>query len=262
MGAWGFGARQASAREALRRRPAAPDLQRCRGAAEEPQEPFSGPSGLQPTQRASSRPSACYCPTCDPHLAHHLALFPQAKIIPESILQTCIKVSNEPPSDMSSNMRRALAAFSPDLESRLSSKAKATAFRSILFGLCFYHSLLLGRKKFGVGIGTGGRAAGLGRVVMWAGGGESAWRGCSSAITAPGKLGGRHEAGGRGGDALKARNQQSQSHALHACHPSVALRCSPAHRTQALGCPRTLTPQAPAAAWASAVATRSTWVTW
>lgn len=52
-------------------------------------------------------------------------------------------------------MRRALTAFSPDLEARLSTKAKATAFRSILFGLCFYHSLLLGRKKFGVGIGTG-----------------------------------------------------------------------------------------------------------
>jgi dynein heavy chain len=30
---------------------------------------------------------------------------PQAKIIPESILQTCIKISNEPPSDMKSNMR-------------------------------------------------------------------------------------------------------------------------------------------------------------
>lgn len=80
---------------------------------------------------------------------------PQAKIIPESILQNCIKISNEPPSDMSSNMRRALAAFTPDLENRLSSPSKKTAFRSILFGLCFYHSLLLGRKKFGVGIGTG-----------------------------------------------------------------------------------------------------------
>jgi dynein heavy chain len=87
---------------------------------------------------------------------------PKANIIPESILQNCIKVSNEPPSDMASNMRRALAAFSPDLEGRLSSPAKVTAFRSILFGLCFYHSLLLGRKKFGVGIGTGGLVGGGG----------------------------------------------------------------------------------------------------
>jgi dynein heavy chain len=80
---------------------------------------------------------------------------PQAKIIPESILQTCIKVSNEPPSDMKSNMRRAFAAFNPEMELRLSTEVKRNAYKSVLFGLCFYHSLLLGRKKFGVGIGTG-----------------------------------------------------------------------------------------------------------
>lgn len=79
----------------------------------------------------------------------------QAKIIPESILQMCIKVSNEPPSDMKSNMRRAFAAFTPEAEERLSTTVKRTAYKSILFGLCFYHSLLLGRKKFGTGIGTG-----------------------------------------------------------------------------------------------------------
>lgn len=79
----------------------------------------------------------------------------QAKIIPESILQMCIKVSNEPPSDMKSNMRRAFAAFTPEAEDRLSTATKRTAYKSILFGLCFYHSLLLGRKKFGTGIGTG-----------------------------------------------------------------------------------------------------------
>lgn len=42
----------------------------------------------------------------------------QAKIVPESILQNCIKISNEPPSDMKSNMRRAFAAFSPESCSR------------------------------------------------------------------------------------------------------------------------------------------------
>ncbi|GBF93145.1 dynein alpha flagellar outer arm [Raphidocelis subcapitata] len=97
---------------------------------------------------------------------------PQAKIIPESILQNAIKISNEPPSDMASNMRRALAAFPPDLEQRLATPAKCTAFRSILFGLCFYHSLLLGRKKFGVGIGTGeglGKMGGFERVCSGSG---------------------------------------------------------------------------------------------
>jgi dynein heavy chain len=50
---------------------------------------------------------------------------------------------------------QALAAFSPEAEERLTTNAKRTAYKSILFGLCFYHSLLLGRKKFGTGIGTG-----------------------------------------------------------------------------------------------------------
>lgn len=44
---------------------------------------------------------------------------------------------------------------------RPSTAAKQTAFKSILFGLCFYHSLLLGRKKFGTGIGSGA-GSGLG----------------------------------------------------------------------------------------------------
>lgn len=55
---------------------------------------------------------------------------------------------------MKSNMRRAFAAFTEEQCERPSTDIKRTVFRSILFGLCFYHSLLLGRKKFGVGIGT------------------------------------------------------------------------------------------------------------
>lgn len=91
---------------------------------------------------------------------------PQAKIIPESILQMCIKVSNEPPSDMRSNMRRAFAAFTPEAEDRLSTATKRTAYKSILFGLCFYHSLLLGRKKFGTGMGTGEACCDASHLLM------------------------------------------------------------------------------------------------
>jgi len=80
---------------------------------------------------------------------------PFAKIVPESILQTCIKISNEPPSDMKSNMRRALAPFNQDTLDRSTSDDKKVAHTAILFALCFYHSLLLGRKKFGTGIGIG-----------------------------------------------------------------------------------------------------------
>ena len=87
--------------------------------------------------------------------AEPIAGNPFAKIIPESIMQGCIKISNEPPSDMKSNMKRAFAAFNQDTIDRIEEPEKQTAFKSILFGLCFYHSLLLGRKKYGVGIGTG-----------------------------------------------------------------------------------------------------------
>lgn len=62
---------------------------------------------------------------------------------------------------MKSNMRRAFAAFPEEVCNRPTTELKRTSFKSILFGLCFYHSLLLGRKKFGVGIGTGS-GSGLG----------------------------------------------------------------------------------------------------
>jgi hypothetical protein len=48
-------------------------------------------------------------------------------------------------------MRRAWAAFSPDFFQRASSEPKRRALRGIIFGLSFFHSLLLGRKKFGTG---------------------------------------------------------------------------------------------------------------
>lgn len=56
---------------------------------------------------------------------------------------------------MKSNMRRAFAAFSPADIERMSTPEKQDAYKSILFGLCFYHGVLLGRKKFGIGIGVG-----------------------------------------------------------------------------------------------------------
>lgn len=73
------------------------------------------------------------------------------------LLQNCIKVSNEPPTDMRSNMRRAWAAFPPEFFDRASTPAKAAALRAICFGLCFFHSVLLGRKKYGTGEAGQGR---------------------------------------------------------------------------------------------------------
>lgn len=71
---------------------------------------------------------------------------PTMQYVPESILQKCIKISNEAPQDLKANMRRALSHFS---QSVVDSSSKANEYKSILFALCYFHSVVLGRKKFG-----------------------------------------------------------------------------------------------------------------
>ena len=71
---------------------------------------------------------------------------PFMKILPESLLQSCVKVANEAPADLKSNLRRAWSNLS---EERIEANAKPTEFKATLFGLCFFHALTLGRIKFG-----------------------------------------------------------------------------------------------------------------
>tara|TARA_B100000530_G_scaffold21827_1_gene14238 strand:- start:358 stop:3093 length:2736 start_codon:yes stop_codon:yes gene_type:complete len=66
--------------------------------------------------------------------------------IPESLLQTCIKVANEAPADFKSNLQRAWACF---CQEQLDDCNHATEFKKCLFGLCFFHALILGRRRFG-----------------------------------------------------------------------------------------------------------------
>jgi dynein heavy chain len=73
---------------------------------------------------------------------------PQMEIIPESILQNALKVANEAPTDLKSNIRRAMSKFDEAYYEK-SKSHKHTEFKAILFGLCMFHSLILGRKKFG-----------------------------------------------------------------------------------------------------------------
>lgn len=90
--------------------------------------------------------------------------------------QSCITVCNEPPSDIRSNMRSAWAAFPPEFFERASNEEKRRALRAIIYGLCFFHSVLLGRKKFGTGIGgAAGGGSGLGycRGYKWGIGGRA-----------------------------------------------------------------------------------------
>lgn len=79
--------------------------------------------------------------------------FPSWQIIPESILQSALKVANEAPQDLKANMRRAYnnlhrayTRFEEDFSDKVQKKNE---FKANLFGLCFFHSLVLGRRKFG-----------------------------------------------------------------------------------------------------------------
>ncbi|MBR4634650.1 hypothetical protein IKO50_07065, partial [bacterium] len=88
--------------------------------------------------------------TADPNFRCFISSEPPAlptiDIIPEPILQASIKVSNEAPQDLKANMKRALNNFDQE---RLDSCSKKNEFKAILFALCFFHSLIIGRRKFG-----------------------------------------------------------------------------------------------------------------
>lgn len=71
---------------------------------------------------------------------------PSEHQIPQSILQASIKITNEPPQNLKANLLRAWSNFNQET---LDSSSKPNEFRSILFSLCFFHSLVLGRRKFG-----------------------------------------------------------------------------------------------------------------
>ncbi|RYH29930.1 hypothetical protein EON65_06785 [archaeon] len=71
---------------------------------------------------------------------------PYMKNIPEGLLQSCICVSNEPPSDLKANMTRAWTTFS---QQRMDNSNKPSVFKACMFGLSFFHSVMLGRRRFG-----------------------------------------------------------------------------------------------------------------
>lgn len=72
---------------------------------------------------------------------------PDMQILPESILQSSIKVSNEAPQFLKANLRRAWAHFDQKFLDRC--EKKPNEFKACLFALCYFHSLVLGRRKFG-----------------------------------------------------------------------------------------------------------------
>jgi dynein heavy chain len=70
----------------------------------------------------------------------------EMQTVPEGVLQASIKVANEPPTDLKATLRSSYALFD---QATLDRSSKPRAHRPMLFTLAFFHSLVLGRRKFG-----------------------------------------------------------------------------------------------------------------
>lgn len=67
-----------------------------------------------------------------------------SKEIPIGILERSIKLTNEPPQGLKANMKRAFTFFSKE-----EIEDKDPKIKTILFGLCYFHSVMTERRKFG-----------------------------------------------------------------------------------------------------------------
>jgi len=64
--------------------------------------------------------------------------------VPIGILDRSIKLTNEPPAGLKANMKRAWTYFSKE-----EIEDKDIKVKSILFALCFFHSTVIERRRFG-----------------------------------------------------------------------------------------------------------------
>ena len=68
------------------------------------------------------------------------------KNMPESLMQSCIKVANEAPSDIQSNLIRSWDNFSQET---IETCSKPREMKACLFSLCWFHAVVSGRRRFG-----------------------------------------------------------------------------------------------------------------
>ncbi|XP_076261923.1 dynein heavy chain at 93AB isoform X2 [Rhynchophorus ferrugineus] len=102
-----------------------------------------------------------WLPTLEKHLEKHAegahtdyrvfmsaepAASPAGHIIPQGILESSIKITNEPPTGMQANIHKALTNFNQETLEQCSKEAE---FKVILFSLCYFHAVVAERRKFG-----------------------------------------------------------------------------------------------------------------
>lgn len=80
---------------------------------------------------------------CHPNFRLYLSAEPN-KNIPVGILEKCINLTNEPPSGLKANFKRAWTYFNKDEINEKDGK-----YNHILYSLCYFHSVLIERRKFG-----------------------------------------------------------------------------------------------------------------
>jgi dynein heavy chain len=68
------------------------------------------------------------------------------KNMPESLMQSCIKVANEAPADIKSNMMRSWSRFNQEM---IDGCTKPNELKGCLYALSWFHSIVLGRRRFG-----------------------------------------------------------------------------------------------------------------
>lgn len=68
------------------------------------------------------------------------------KNMPESLMQSCIKVANEAPTDIQSNLIRSWGNFSQET---IDACSKPNEMKACLFSLCWFHAVVCGRRRFG-----------------------------------------------------------------------------------------------------------------
>ncbi|KFV89861.1 Dynein heavy chain 11, axonemal, partial [Fulmarus glacialis] len=79
-------------------------------------------------------------------ISAELAPTPEEHIIPQGILEHSIKVTSESPTGMLANLHAALYNFD---QYTLEQCTREGEFKSILFSLCYFHTCVAGRLKFG-----------------------------------------------------------------------------------------------------------------